>query len=137
MNLEQLIQQFRVDSDDLVPNPYLWDAEWIAAWLTEAQSAAGAPGSSLPPVPKGFAVVPTIPNPKYADLTGVGISGAVLLWQDLLNQLRCPRKQPVHAVHASLPFLFFMAGFDAAFFAAHAPNLHCTCASAELADTSQ
>ena len=40
MNLEQLIQQFRVDSDDLVPNPYLWDAEWIAAWLTEAQSQA-------------------------------------------------------------------------------------------------
>jgi len=48
-------------------------------WLTEAQSAAGAPGSSLPPVPKGFAVVPTIPNPRYADLTGVGISGLVLL----------------------------------------------------------
>ncbi len=40
---------------------------------------AGAPGTSLPPVPKGFAVVPTIPNPKYADLTGVGISAAVLL----------------------------------------------------------
>ena len=48
-------------------------------WLTEAQSAAGAPGSSLPPVPKGFAVVPTMPNPRYADLTGVGISGLVLL----------------------------------------------------------
>lgn len=48
-------------------------------WLADAQSAAGAPGSSLPPVPKGFAVVPTIPNPKYADLTGVGISGIVLL----------------------------------------------------------
>jgi NCS2 family nucleobase:cation symporter-2 len=40
---------------------------------------AGAPGTSLPPVPKGFAVVPTIPNPKYADLTGVGISAVVLL----------------------------------------------------------
>ncbi|MEG3000501.1 MAG: nucleobase:cation symporter-2 family protein [Comamonas sp.] len=48
-------------------------------WLSEAQAMAGAPGTSLPPVPKGFAVVPTIPNPKYADLTGVGISGAVLL----------------------------------------------------------
>lgn len=48
-------------------------------WLAEAQAAAGAPGSSLPPVPKGFAVVPTVPNPKYADLTGVGISGLVLL----------------------------------------------------------
>ena len=56
-----------------VPNP-----EHLK-WLAEAQASAGAPGSSLPPVPKGFAVVPTIPNPKYADLTGVGISGAVLL----------------------------------------------------------
>ena len=56
-----------------VPNP-----EHLK-WLAEAQAAAGAPGSSLPPVPKGFAVVPTVPNPKYADLTGVGISGLVLL----------------------------------------------------------
>lgn len=40
MNLEQLTAQFRIDADDLVPNPYLWDAEWIAAWLTEAQSQA-------------------------------------------------------------------------------------------------
>ena len=48
-------------------------------WLAEAQSAAGAPGSSVPPIPKGFAVVPTLPNPKYADLTGIGISGLVLL----------------------------------------------------------
>ncbi|AVP58369.1 nucleobase:cation symporter-2 family protein [Pulveribacter suum] len=56
-----------------VPNP-----EHLK-WLASAQSAAGAPGSALPPLPKGFAVVPTIPNPKYADLTGVGISGIVLL----------------------------------------------------------
>ena len=48
-------------------------------WLAEAQAAAAAPGSSLPPVPKGFAVVPTVPNPKYADLTGVGISALVLV----------------------------------------------------------
>ena len=56
-----------------IPNP-----EHIK-WLTEAQAMAGAPGSHLPPVPKGFAVVPSMPNPKYADLTGVAISGAVLL----------------------------------------------------------
>ena len=56
-----------------VPNP-----EHLK-WLAEAQAMAGAPGTSLPPVPKGFAVVPTIPNPKYGDLTGVGISGIVLL----------------------------------------------------------
>ena len=34
MNLEQLIQQFRVDADDTVTNPPLWADEWIAAWLT-------------------------------------------------------------------------------------------------------
>lgn len=56
-----------------VPNP-----EHLK-WLADAQATAGAPGSSLPPVPKGFAVVPTIPNPKYGDLTGVGISAIVLL----------------------------------------------------------
>ena len=48
-------------------------------WLSQAQAMAGAPGSSLPPVPSGFTVLPTVPNPKYADLTGVGISAAVLL----------------------------------------------------------
>ena len=48
-------------------------------WLAEAQASVGAPGSSLPPIPKGFAVVPTLPNPRYADLTGVGISGIVLV----------------------------------------------------------
>ena len=39
MNLEQLIQQFRVDADDLT-EPHFWDAEWIATWLTEAQAEA-------------------------------------------------------------------------------------------------
>ena len=39
MNLEQLIQQFRVDADDLT-EPHFWDAEWIAVWLTEAQAEA-------------------------------------------------------------------------------------------------
>ena len=44
MNLEQLIQQFRIDADDLVPNPYRWEGEWIAAWLTEAVSEAAVRG---------------------------------------------------------------------------------------------
>ncbi|GAA4430017.1 nucleobase:cation symporter-2 family protein [Acidovorax lacteus] len=48
-------------------------------WLAEAQAAAGAPGSALPPVPKGLALVPTVPNPRYADLTGIGISALVLV----------------------------------------------------------
>jgi hypothetical protein len=47
MNLEQLIQQFRVDSDDTVTNPPLWGNEWIAAWLTEAQAEAAIRGRLL------------------------------------------------------------------------------------------
>ena len=46
-----------------------------AKWLADAT----APGSSMPPVPKGFAIVPTVPNPRYAELTGVGISALVLV----------------------------------------------------------
>ena len=41
-----------------VPNP-----EHLK-WLADAQATAGAPGSSLPPIPKGFAVVPTVPSPN-------------------------------------------------------------------------
>ena len=44
-------------------------------WLADVTS----PGSALPPLPKGLAIVPTVPNPKYADLTGVGISALVLV----------------------------------------------------------
>lgn len=43
MNLEQLIQQFRVDAEDLV-QPYLWLDEWVAPWLTEAVSEAAVRG---------------------------------------------------------------------------------------------
>jgi NCS2 family nucleobase:cation symporter-2 len=46
-------------------------AQWLAA--------VSAPGSALPPVPQGFAIAPTVPNPRYADLAGVGIAGVVLL----------------------------------------------------------
>ncbi|MBS0291016.1 MAG: purine permease [Proteobacteria bacterium] len=48
-------------------------------WLSSAQAMAGAPGSSLPPLPHGLVIMPTIPNPKYADLSGVGISALVLV----------------------------------------------------------
>ncbi|CAM5785079.1 nucleobase:cation symporter-2 family protein [Castellaniella caeni] len=50
-----------------------------ATWLNHAQAAAGAPGSPLLPVPQGLSIVPTVPNPKYANLTGVGIAAIVLL----------------------------------------------------------
>lgn len=50
-----------------------------AKWLADVTAAATAPGSALPAIPKGLALVPTVPNPKYADLTGVGIAALVLL----------------------------------------------------------
>ena len=48
-------------------------------WLDAAAAAASAPGSALPPVPKDLALLPKMPNPKYADLTGVGIAALVLV----------------------------------------------------------
>lgn len=44
-----------------------------------AQVAAGAPGSALPPIPHGLAILPSVPNPRYGDLSGVGISALVLV----------------------------------------------------------
>ena len=32
----------------------------------------------VPPLPKGLALVATVPNPKYADLGGVGVAALVL-----------------------------------------------------------
>ena len=43
MNLEQLIASFRVDADDLVEPPLFQD-DWIAGWLTEAQAEAAIRG---------------------------------------------------------------------------------------------
>ena len=48
-------------------------------WLDAAAAAASAPGSTLPAVPKDLALLPKMPNPKYADLTGVGIAAIVLV----------------------------------------------------------
>jgi NCS2 family nucleobase:cation symporter-2 len=48
-------------------------------WLEAAAAAASAPGSALPPLPKDLALLPKMPNPKYADLTGVGIAALVLV----------------------------------------------------------
>ena len=56
-----------------VPNP-----EHLK-WLAKAQEMAGAPGSAIPSVPKGLSILPTQPNPKYADLVGVGVSALVLV----------------------------------------------------------
>ncbi len=49
--------------------------------VAEPKPSAGAPGSPLAPAPRALPWCPPSPppNPKYADLTGVGISGLVLL----------------------------------------------------------
>jgi uracil-xanthine permease len=47
-----------------------------AKWLADTTAAAGA---AAPAAPKGLALVATVPNPKYADLTGVGIASLVLV----------------------------------------------------------
>lgn len=48
-------------------------------WLADASAAASAAGSTLPPLPAGLALAPSVPNPKYAELTGVGIAALVLV----------------------------------------------------------
>ncbi len=55
-------------------------------WLDAAAAAASAPGSTLPAVPKDLALLPKMPNPKYADLTGVGIAGLVLVTIMLISK---------------------------------------------------
>ena len=55
-------------------------------WLDAAAAAANAPGSTLPAIPKDLALLPKMPNPKYADLTGVGIAGLVLVTIMLISK---------------------------------------------------
>lgn len=39
MNLQQLIERFRIEADDRAA-PYLWPDEWLAPWFSEAQDEA-------------------------------------------------------------------------------------------------
>lgn len=39
MNLQQLIERFRIEADDRA-DPYLWPDEWLAPWFSEAQDEA-------------------------------------------------------------------------------------------------
>ena len=55
-------------------------------WLDAVTAAATAPGSALPAVPKDLALLPKIPNPKYADLTGLGVASVVLASILLINK---------------------------------------------------
>ena len=50
-----------------------------AKWLADTAAAAASPGSLLTPLPKGLSIAPSVPNPKYADPTGVGIAALVLV----------------------------------------------------------
>ena len=44
-------------------------------WLADVNAS----GAAVPEMPKGFKIVPTVPNPKYAELTGVSIAALVLV----------------------------------------------------------
>jgi NCS2 family nucleobase:cation symporter-2 len=46
------------------------------AWLDAARQAAA--NGAVPPVPQGMAIVGTVPNPKYAPLSHIGIAAIVL-----------------------------------------------------------
>ncbi|TEA76981.1 nucleobase:cation symporter-2 family protein [Allopusillimonas ginsengisoli] len=48
-------------------------------WLKKAASLGNAPGSALPPLPDGLSIMPSVPNPRYGDLMGVGIAAVVLV----------------------------------------------------------
>ncbi len=44
-------------------------------WLADVKAS----GAAMAEAPKGLKIVPTVPNPKYAELTGVGIAALVLV----------------------------------------------------------
>ena len=78
------ISLMRIGINWIFGNPFGPTAPSIVApehqqWLAAVTSAANAPGATLPPVPQGLALLPKMPNPKYADLTGVGIAALVLV----------------------------------------------------------
>ncbi len=50
-----------------------------AAWLESVKAAAGAAGSAIPPLPDKLTLAPSVPNPKYAQLSHIGIAAIVLV----------------------------------------------------------
>ncbi len=48
------------------------------AWLDAVKPLAGAAGSQVPALPQGLNIAPSLPNPKYAPLSNMVISGFVL-----------------------------------------------------------
>jgi NCS2 family nucleobase:cation symporter-2 len=50
-----------------------------AQWLKDVGVAATSAASTVPPVPKGLSLSPSVPNPAYAPLFNVGMSALVLV----------------------------------------------------------
>ncbi|MDI9332878.1 MAG: nucleobase:cation symporter-2 family protein [Cytophagales bacterium] len=50
-----------------------------AKWLVDVTALAGAAGSAVPSVPKGLALVGSVPNPAYAPLANIGVAALVLI----------------------------------------------------------
>ena len=49
-----------------------------AKWLADATAAVNLPGAPVPEVPKGLSLAATLPNPKYAQTSGIWIAALVL-----------------------------------------------------------
>jgi NCS2 family nucleobase:cation symporter-2 len=50
-----------------------------AQWLDAVKAMISAGGTHIPEIPKDLALMPKSPNPKYADLTGLGVAALVLI----------------------------------------------------------
>lgn len=50
-----------------------------AQWLKDVGAAASAAGSTIPAIPKGLGLSPSVPNPAYAPLFNIGMSAFVLV----------------------------------------------------------
>ncbi len=50
-----------------------------AKWLADVGALASAAGSAVPAVPKGLAIVGSVPNPAYAPLANIGVAALVLV----------------------------------------------------------
>ncbi|MDD2924425.1 nucleobase:cation symporter-2 family protein [Rhodoferax sp.] len=50
-----------------------------AQWLAEISRATAAAGATLPAVPPGLTLAPSLPNPQYASPAGIAISALVLV----------------------------------------------------------
>ncbi|MDO5288070.1 MAG: nucleobase:cation symporter-2 family protein [Pseudomonadota bacterium] len=78
------INLMRVGINWIFGNPVGPTAPMVVApehteWLSAARSAAAAGEAGALPVPPGVTLAPTVPNPAYAHLPGIGISALVLV----------------------------------------------------------